>query len=122
VQELPSSDIELGLPSADEPALAEPAPTEESTPEKPPLVQLQTELDKPLYTGLVRVRVKLNPQWGYRIDDELKLVLPVEAQPQPEYLQWLLDNESTAGRVRRLIERNPEWGLLIDGDGHLRDF
>jgi hypothetical protein len=119
VQEVMSPGVELALK-----AVVESAPAEESSsPEaKPALIDLQTKLDLPLQASVVKIMVKANPQWGYRIDDELKLILPVEGQPPLDYLQWLLNNKLTAGRARQLIDRNPEWGFLIDDDGHLWDF
>jgi hypothetical protein len=114
-----SSEEELALP-----AVSEPAPVKESSPEpSPTLIDLQTHLNSlPLQASAVRIIVKANPQWGYRVDADLKLVLPVEDQPPLDYLQWLLDNKPTAGRARQLIYRNPEWGLFIDEDGRLWGF
>lgn len=115
-----SSEVELALPAVDEPAPVK----ESSSPEpRPTLIDLQTHLNSlPLQASAVRIIVKANPQWGYRVDADLKLVLPVEGQPPLDYLQWLLDNKPTAGRARQLIDQNPEWGLLIDEDGRLWGF
>jgi hypothetical protein len=88
----------------------------------PPMNELQEKLNLRPCASLVRMLVNVNSHWGYRVDDELNLVLPAEGAPPLEYLQSLLDNATTAAKVRKLIEQNPDWGFLIDQDGQLCDF
>lgn len=68
----------------------------------------------------IRIMVRLNPQWGYRIEEDL--VLPVEGAPSLDHLRSLHHNPITKAKVEQLVEVHPEWGFYIDGKGELRDF
>lgn len=104
-----------GLELSEESLTAEPS-------EPPPMNELQEKLNLRPCASLVRMLVNVNSHWGYRVDDELNLVLPAEGVPSLGYLQSLLDNAITSTKVRKLIEQNPDWGFLIDQDGQLGDF
>jgi hypothetical protein len=123
---LSSAPMNLPLEPAEDKTLPaaelEPEPPAESI--APPLHDLQEKLNdrNRLMVSATRYMIEANPQWGYVLDDELNLVLPVEGSLPVEYLQWLLNNTLTASKVHHLLERNPNWGLFIDLDGQLSDF
>jgi hypothetical protein len=124
--DLSSEPMSLPLEPTEDKTLpaAELEPEPPAEPIAPPLPDLQERLNdrNRLMVSATRYMIQANPQWGYLVDDELNLVLPVEGLPPVEHLQWLLNNTLTASQVRLLLERNPNWGLFIDLDGQLCDF
>lgn len=107
-QELPSSKQQVCL------RLEEPAPKPATA------LELQEKLNRPVMAPAIRIMVRLNPQWGYRIEEDL--VLPVEGAPSLDHLRSLHHNPITKAKVEQLVEVHPEWGFYIDGKGELRDF
>jgi hypothetical protein len=126
VPDLSSAQMNLPLEPTEDKTLPtaelEPEPPAESI--APPLHDLQERLNdrNRLMVSATRYMIEANPQWGYLVDNELNLVLPVEGPPPVGHLQWLLNNTLTASKVRHLLEQNPNWGLFIDLDGQVSDF
>ncbi len=112
----PAKELE-GAESKSEPA---PAAGLESEPKpKPTMAELQEKLNSLAMAPAIRMMVKFNPQWGYRIEEDL--VLPLEGTPSLEYLRSLHGNVVTARRVHSLVEKHPEWGYYFE-NGELCDF
>jgi hypothetical protein len=92
------------------------------TPEPVSLSELQEKLNSRRYVNIARMMIRSNPGWGYKLDEELNLVLPADgSMPLQGHIQSLLDNKLTKNSALALIEKHPEWGLFVDDEGQLWD-